>query len=326
MIRTFSGDEFLAGRAFLDAVRAASAAGREVVRLGEGLTPERVHEALHQGGLFGTPEVALDLDAAFKGQGNAATGVRNAVIALLEEAGPTLDALVLDAGATPARQKRWRALGELQHLPTPRYANLVRWIRAELDAAGVRQRGDVAGTLADLCGDDLPGVVAEISKLRVLDEPLTPERVIELVRRPAARNAFHLIDAIMAGDVALAFDTLDTLVQTGEPPIKVMAALAWQVDLIAGCVGLRDDDPDVDQGHAAATLKANPYPTGKALAIAARLDEGALRALVEAVVSAEQAMKSGSDPAWRLEACVLETARLMAARGAPAPARAGRRP
>jgi DNA polymerase III subunit delta len=93
-----------------------------------------------------------------------------------------------------------------------------------------------------------------------------------------------------------------------------MAALAWQVDLVAGCVALRDDDPDVDQGRAAAVLKANPYPTGKALAIAARLDEAALRDLIEAVVAAEHGMKSGSDPSWRLEACVLEAARLMAGR------------
>ena len=317
MIQVFSGDDFLAGRAFLAAVREAAEAGREVVRLDDDLTPGRLRQALDQGGLFGTPQVALDLGAAVSGQGSAATGERNALIAMLEAAGPDVDALVLDASATPARQKRWRALGALHHLPAPRYGNLVRWIRAELEGAGLQTRGDVAATLADLFGDDLPGVVAEITKLRVLDETLTPERTIELVRRPAARNAFQLIDAVMAGDAALAFDTLDALVQSGEPTIKIMAAFAWQVDLVAGCVALRDDDPDIDQGRAAAALKANPFPTGKALAIAARLDEAALRSLIGVVVAAEHAMKSGSDAAWHLEACVLQAARLMAGRRPP---------
>jgi len=324
VIRVFSGDEFLAGRAFLAAVREAAEAGREVVRLDDDLTPGRLREALDQGGLFGTPQLALDLDAAITSKGAAAMGERNAVIALLEAAGPDADALVLDASATPARQKRWRAFGDLRHLPAPRYGNLVRWIRAELDAAGLRTRGDVAATLADLFGDDLPGVATEIAKLSVLDETLTPERATQLVRRPAARNAFQLIDAVMAGDAALAFDTLDALVQGGEPPIKVMAAFAWQVDLVAGCVALRDTDPDVDQAKAAAALKANPFPTGKALAIAARLDEAALRSLIDAVVAAEHAMKSGSDASWHLEACVLEAAHLMA--GLSAPALARRRP
>ncbi len=321
MITVFSGDAFLAGRAFASAARdTAAQGGFELVRLADGLNVASLREALGQGGLFGPLLVALDLDAAFAGLGSAATSERNAVMAQLEAAPADVTVLVLDSAATPARQRRWRGLGKLEHLPTPRYGNLVRWLRAELDAVGIRSRGDVAATLADLFGDDLPGIVAELSKLRVLDETLTPERVTELVHRPAARNAFQLIDAVMAGDAAAAFGTLDALLQSGEPPIRIMAAFAWQVDLVAGCVGLRDADPDVDQGRAAAELKANPFPTGKALTIAARLDEAALTDLVEAVVEADVAMKRGADPVWRLQACVLRAARMMGARSAvPAP-------
>jgi len=313
VIRAFSGDPFLARRAFLTAAQGAAAEGRELVRLGDGFALQQLREALDQGGLFGVPQVVLDLDAAFSGRGNAATSERNAVLSMLEAAGDA-DVLVYDPSATPARQKRWRELGRLEHLPTPRFGHLVRWVKAELDSVGIASRGDVAGTLADLFGDDLPGIVAELEKLRVVDEVLTPERVVALVQRPAARNAFQLIDAVMAGDAALAFATLDALVQNGEPAIKIMAAFTWQVDLVAGCVGLRDDDPDIDQGRAAAALKANPYPTGKALAIAARLDEASLTTLVELAVAADAAMKSGADPDWQLQACVLASARLMAER------------
>ena len=318
MVRVFSGDPFLAARAFADAVRQTSAElGLEVVRLGEALDEAELRHALAQGGLFGRPLLALDLDAAFAGA-SGATAERNALVKLLEAAPDDACVLVLDAAATPARQRRWRSLGTLEHLPTPRYGNVVRWIRAELETLGLRTRGDVAATLADLFGEDLPGIAAELSKLRVLDEELTPRRVTELVQRPAARNAFQLIDAVMAGDAATAFATLDALLQAGEAPIRVMGALSWQVDLVAGCVGLRDDDPAIDQSRAAAILKASPYASGKALAIASRLDEADLRSLVEILVAADAAMKRGGDPVWHLHACVWRAARLMAARPARA--------
>lgn len=325
VIHVFSGDAFLAARAFANAVRETSRErGLEVVHLAEGLDEERLRAALAQGGLFGRPLLALDLDAAFAGA-SGATAERNALVALLEAAPDDACVMVLDPAATPARQKRWRSLGRLEHVPTPRYGNLVRWVRTELEALGLRTRGDVAATLADLFGEDLPGIVAELSKLRVLDEELTPQRVTELVQRPAARNAFHLIDAVMAGDAATAFATLDALLQAGEPPIRVMGAFGWQVDLVAGCVGLRDADPAVDKDRAAAALKANPFATGKALAIAGRLDEAGLRSLIETVVAADTAMKRGGDAVWHLHACVWRAARLMAARPARGVrARAGR--
>ncbi len=313
MIHVFSGDPFLAGRAFADAARALSAEhGGSVVRLAEGLDAGSVGEALDQGGLFGRPLLALDLDAAFTGAGSTATSARNAVIARLEAAPPDALVIVLDTAATTARQRRWRALGTLEQLSTPRYGKLVAWVRSELEGAGIRTSGDVAATLVDLFGDDLPGIAAELAKLRVLDEALTPERVTALAHRPAARNAFQLIDAVMAGDAALAFATLEALLQSGEAPVRIMAALTWQVDLVAGCVGLRDLDPDVDQARAGAALKASAYPAGKALAIAKRLDEAALTALIDTVVAADSAMKRGADPVWRLQACVLRAARLMA--------------
>jgi DNA polymerase III subunit delta len=325
VIRTFSGDAFLAGRACSRAARQqADEEGRTLVRLGEGLDARAVDEALRQGGLFGRPVVALDLDAAFAASGGgregggrgAATGERNAVMALLEAAPADAAVFVLDAGATPARQRRWRSLGTLEHLATPRFDNLVRWVRQELEREGIETRGDAAAAIADLFGEDLPSIASELSKLRVLDEPLTPERVVELAHRPAARSAFQLIDAVMAGDAAGALATLDALLEVGEAPIRIMAAFLWQIDLVAGCLGLLEDDVGIDPAAAATALQASAYPTRKALAIAARLDEDALLALLAAVLSADVAMKSGSDPERRLLTCVLQAARMMAGRRA----------
>lgn len=321
MLHAFAGDPFLARRAALRALadlRRADAT-LEVVRLEDDLEPRRVAEAVGQGGLFGRVALFLDLDESFAGAGH--TAERNAVIDAVAAAAPVFAAgaaegVVVDAGATEARQRRWRELGHLQVLATPRYGNLLRWVGQELTAGGVEVRGDVAGALVDLFGDDLPGIAGEVTKLALLDGPITPERARAIAHRPAARSAFDLTDAIAAGDAALALRTARGLLEAGEAPVRVMAALTWQVDLIARCVALLLRDPAVAADVVARALKSSPFPTKKALAVARGLDEGAVADLVQRAVDADVAMKTGRDPNWALESAVLDLAwRFRAARG-----------
>jgi DNA polymerase-3 subunit delta len=319
-VRAFVGDPFLARRAArtaLDDARArAGVAADAVVRLGEGLSATEVADALGQGGLFGPAVLWLDLDEAFVGAGH--TAARNAVLEALAAAGEA-EVVALDASATPARQKRWRALGDLAVLPTPRYAGVARWVAQELKEAGVALRGDVAGALADAFGDDLPGLAGEVVKLALLGEPVTPERALEVAHRPAARSAFDVVDALAAGDAALALGLVRGLLAQGEAPVRVHAALAWHVELVARCTALALRDPGVGKDEAARALGTSPYPTGRALDVARRLDEPTLAAAVRATVAADVAMKTGRDPEWALESCVLT---LVATLGAPVRGRA----
>jgi DNA polymerase III subunit delta len=322
MIRSFSGDQFLAGRAYRAAVAAEIERGRDVRRLGEGVDARAVADALAQGGLFGPAVVAVDLDEAFLGGGAGATAPRNAVIDAIAAAGADASVIVLDSAATPARQKRYRALGELAHAPTPRYGHLVRWIRDELSGQGLETTGDVAGTLLDLFGEDLAAIASEVTKLRALGERLDPDRVRSIANRPAARSAFDLVDAIVAGDAGSGLRIARGLLGAGEAPVRVMAALGWQLDLIAGCVALEASGGLGVEGTAKA-LRSSPYPTRKALSVAARLDEAALDALVETFVASDERMKGGGDPEWLLESCVLSLANAL--RGAPRRAQRGAR-
>jgi DNA polymerase III subunit delta len=321
MLRAFAGDPFLTRRAAVRALADLRAGDPtlEVVRLDEGATPRGVAEAVGQGGLFGRVAVFLDLDEAFVGAGH--TAERNAVVEALATAGPVFaggaaEGIVVDAAATDARQRRWRELGELLVSPTPRYGNLNRWVAQELAAGGVVVRGDVAGTLVDMFGDDLPGIAGEVTKLALLEGPITAERAREIAHRPAARSAFDLTDAIAAGDAAAALRMARGLLEGGEPPVRVMAALTWQIDLVARCAALALRDPAVTPEAVVRALRSSPYPTKKALAVARGLDERAVGDLVERTVDADVAMKTGRDPAWALESVVLDLAwRFHAARG-----------
>jgi len=316
VLRVFAGDPFLARRAALGAIAELRAvdASLEVVRLDEGLSGRSVQEALGQGGLFGRVALFLDLDEAFAAGGaeERAAVVDALAAAQADLAAGRAEAVVVEAGATPARQRRWREIGTLQVLPTPRFANLRRWVAQELEVAGVTVRGDVAGTLVDLFGEDLPGIAGEVGKLALLDGAVTPERAQEVAHRPAARSAFDLTDAIAAGDAAKGLVIARGLLELGEAPVRVMAALTWQIDLVARCAALVLRDPGVGADEAVSALKTAPYPTKRALGVARGIDEATLDALVSRTVAADLAMKTGRDAAWALESVVLDLARTFA--------------
>ncbi|MDZ7706561.1 MAG: DNA polymerase III subunit delta [Trueperaceae bacterium] len=313
MIVAFSGDPFLARRSARQELRERGVAPGEVMEHGEGLVPEQIEAAVHQAGLFGATVLLLDFDVAFEGQAGVAPRAA-AMKALATVPGDAL-VVVIDSKATAARQKAWRELGTLEHQPTPRFAGLRGWIAKEAEAKGLRIRGAVPAVLADLFGEDLPALAAEIEKLAVLDEVLDEARVRELVRRPASRDAFDLIDAITAGDEATAVRTARLLLDAGEAAPRILGALVWQASLVARAVALRERDGDVAKAVAAKALGAAPFPAGKAMDIARRLDEHALREVFDVLLEVESAIKTGRrEPGWAIEACALELATRFARR------------
>lgn len=308
MILSFSGDAFLATRAARKALREQGISGDEVVELGEGMDAETVARQALQGGLFGRVGLLLDLDAAFRGREGVKP--RNEVIDTLGQVPEETVVVVLDLSATGARQKRYAEIGTHKHLPTPRFNGLVTWIRGELQDAGLRFSRDVPETLADLFGEDLPGISGEIAKMQALGEELTGDRVRQIVGRAAARDAFDLIDAIVKGDTGKALSVCDSLLVQGEAPQRVMGALNWQFDLVARCVALRESRGRLPDSDLAKALGAKPFVAKKAKAIASGLGEGELRACLAAMLESDRALKGGRDERWALESLALRLSEL----------------
>ncbi len=313
MILSFSGDPFLARRAAKRALAEQGLTTRDVTELGEGMTPADVVHLAGQGGLFGQVALLLDFGAAFTGQ--AGVKPRDEMMAALSELDGSALVVVVDPDATPARRKKWSALGEHQELPTPRYDALQRWVRRELEDASLRYRPDVPATLAELFGEDPAGILSEVNKLKALDEELTAERVRQVANRAAVHDAFDLLDSITAGDGAGAFATARQLLDEGEAAQRVLAALAWQFLLLAKAVALREREPDqraVAQ-MAPRVLKAKPFVVQKTLKLAQGLSEDDVRAALAALLEADVASKTGRDPEWALESAVLTLAGRFAA-------------
>lgn len=318
MITAISGDPFLAERAARRLLKAKGFAPEAITELSEPLSADDLMQLAAQGGLFGQRALLLDLDSAFVGQ--AGVKPRNALLEALKRLPPESELVILDRQATPARQKLYRELGDYQHYPTPRFGALVHWIRQELTAAGVGFAPEVPEVLADLFGEDLPAIAAEIEKLAVLEGPLDGERVRQLVNRLATRNAFDLIAAIARGEAARALAVCQSLTAQGEAPARVLGALSWQFQLVARVVALRESRPKVDAGLVSQTFKVKPFVAQKALAIAQALDEARLAQVLTALLAADMAVKTGRDGEWALTALTLKLARLFAA-NAPTPQR-----
>ncbi len=308
MILAFSGDPFLATRAARRALQSRGFRNGEFTELAEGLNAEQVAQLATQTGLFGQVALLLDFDAAFKGQ--AGVKPRNDTIKTLESVPPESLIVIIDLSATASRQKTYKQLGEHNHLPTPRFNALSNWIRQELTDAGLRFEKDVPETLADLFGEDLPGIAAEIQKLAVLDEMLSNERVRIIANRPAARDAFNLIEATAKANAKEALLICQSLLAQGEAPARILGALSWQYNLVARCVGLKEGRAKVDAGLIAQTLKIKPFVAQKALGLAKDLDEKGLKLVLNAILEADVAMKTGKDEVWALESLALKLASL----------------
>ncbi len=304
MILSFSGDPFLATRASRRALRARGFRPEDVTELAEGMSAAQVAQLAAQSGLFGQVALLLDFDAAFKGQGGVKP--RNEVLKVLGSVlGDTL-IVVVDLTATPSRQKTYNALGTHEALPTPRFSALTHWVQQELTGAEVVFERNVPQTLADLFGEDLPGIASEIQKLAVLDETLSEVRVREIVNRPASRDAFDLIEAVSQGDAGRALGIVRSLLAQGEAPPRVLGALTWQYNLVARCVGLKEGRAKTDAGLVTQTLKVKPFVAQKALTLAQPLNEARLLLLLRSLLDADVAMKTGKDDVWALEKLTLE--------------------
>lgn len=311
MILAFTGDRFLAQRAARDTLREHGFSADDIAEYGDGLDPDALPNLAAQGGLFGRTALLLDFGAAFQGQ--AGVGPRKAAMSALAEVSDDATVVVIDPTATAARQKAWRKLGKLDDRPTPRFGALTRWVAKELERKGLPNQGGVPALLADLFGEDLPGIAAEIEKLAVLEGELDVERVRRIVNRPAARDAFDMIDAITRGDEGEAVRVARRLLEAGEAAPRILGALAWQFGVVAKAVGLRAQAGE--PGDAAKALGVAPYAARKALTVARALDEAALRDVFDALLDAEVAVKTGARaPDWAIERLALELASRFAAR------------
>lgn len=306
-VLSFSGHPFLAARQARNTVQELHGPGAHITDIEPPLDVDELLQRCQQGGLFEQPIFQLDFNQFFVGQ--AGIKPRNALLRALQGADFGATLVLLDPDATPARQKTLKQLGEHVHVPLPRFEQHVRFVRDALTEVGLTFAHDVPALFSELFAEEPAEMYAEFEKFLVLDEYLTREFVIDIVQRPVRRDAFELIDAIAAGDAAGAATIARTLLGQGEAALRIMGAIAWQLQIVVRTVAYLASSPrGASQQQLAQALGIRPFVAGKALRIARPLDEDRVRVLLGQFLAIETRLKSGGDEHVQLEAGVVRLA------------------
>jgi DNA polymerase III subunit delta len=254
-------------------------------------SPETVVSACNSRSLFGDGPFVLvrNLDAW-----NAAQKAR--VLDYLQNPSPETD-LVMLGDKLGAREKLLAAVkktGEVHDFKQPTGTALVKWAIGHAKKLGLELPEDVAGELVVRCSDDKVRAIGEIEKLALYTEgTATLEDLDALVRPDLQSNIFRFVDVLGAGDRGEALESLESLLATGEPPLRIVYMARRQFRLLARARSLFEEG--TPRPEVASVLKVPPFVAKKLEGQAQRMDEGDLERALSLMLDLEGGLKGGSD-------------------------------
>jgi DNA polymerase-3 subunit delta len=276
------------------------------------------HQVVRLSGLIG----ASAQRRAKSGDDPARPGVSPEGLAELVRGLPETTVLVMEEGTLRPTNAHVRALekldvpSEISPCPAPQGEERVRWVLMEVANRGGAIDRQAAALLAARLPGALWAVSSAIDTLLAYAGPgsrITPAAVEELVVSDEDVNAFHLGDAIMAGDAARALTLLHGLLGRGMAEEQIMAMLVGRVRDWTLAAAFKADK--VTEGEAIKRLGWSPGRYRLAARGAANFARGALPRAYQALVIADEALKSrpGDERHLILDMLVLT----LATRGSP---------
>ena len=253
--------------------------------------PEAVISACNSYSLFGEGAfvVVRDLDAW-----NAAQKAK--MVDYLNDPAPDAD-LVLLGKKLGAREKLLTAVkkaGEVHSFEQPTGKALARWAVSYAQDQGARMPEDVSDELVARCSNDKARVSREIEKLALYtDEPVAMEDLEALCPPDLQSNIFAFVDALSARDQGRALNLLETLVDAGEPPLRIVHMIRRQFRLLARARTLFANG--ASRSEVASMLKIPPFVARKLEEQARNVSEDDLERTLVLTLGLEGGLKGGSN-------------------------------
>jgi len=191
----------------------------------------------------------------------------------------------------------------------PSERELVSWIGRHLKKAGKRITIEDAQYLIHRSGGAMTALLGELDKLAayVEDETVTRAHIDLLVEPVLEAEVWDLTDAIAAGRYERALQTLRTLLQKQEEPVRILGAISGQMRRILAAKRLMAAGKK--QQDLMKLCGLGGYPAQKTMDNAKRLSEGFCAKAVELCLEADLRLKTSYDEPERvLELLVLELA------------------
>lgn len=232
----------------------------------------------------------------------AARFLEGELLAYLEDPVPTT-CLLLEAEKVDRRLqwvKQVTRKGEFIACSGPqRPAELRKWIEARVGEGGKRAARGMAGALLELVGGNLDRLAAEVDKacLYVGERTeVTSNDVAEVTGQLRPRALYELTDAIGQRKTGTSLRTLAQLLDQGEVPLTMLAALANHFRRLMRASECKPLDPREVQRK----LSVHPYTAEKLVEQVRCFDSRRLRSCLAAIRRTDEALKGGVSLSPRL--------------------------
>jgi len=194
------------------------------------------------------------------------------------------------------------------------------WIRGRFKERGLKVSGKAIAYLQEALGDDLIAIgsaVEKVSRYHESEDEVELDEVVSLVTPSADKSVYELVDRVAVGDADQSIKLLRRLLQQGEKPTYIMAALSRRFRMLLHYLALREEGrQDSDIIEALKLPKHQSWMIGKKIRPqAGRLDEEKLRKALSMLVRADYGIKTGElDDAFAVEAVVSSLSTLVSRR------------
>lgn len=269
--------------------------GRGASEEGDGtLRPELepIVPSLQSGSLFGGKSGLLVVDA--EGVQAAEAGV---IAELLGMADPdAVQVVFVSGGSIPAAlAKAIKAHGETISVSKMRDREAVAWLTAEAANRGIKLKGDAAAALVERYGADVAALGQALDQIAMTPGAVTADTIRTMFKNRPDEPLWRIGDAIGKGDVATALRRLSDFLTYGHP-LVLLAYLENDVRKRS----LAAAAPDMETFAQWANVKVDAFPTKKAWQARGKVSDSELRRALDALVRADETLKSAPEPVHRV--------------------------
>lgn len=196
------------------------------------------------------------------------------------------------------RSKLFKAVqskGSVVEFATPDENTLIRWITGIIGKEGKKVTKDAINLFLTKTGTDMENIQMELEKLLCYcmdKEAITQTEVEEICTTRVSNHIFDMINAIASKHMKEALSLYYDLLALKEPPLKILALLSRQYNLLLQTKELKSrgfNDKDIAQ-----KTGLNPFIVGKYLTQASKFKISDLKGFVLKCVEAEEAVKTGA--------------------------------
>ncbi len=210
---------------------------------------------------------------------------------------PTETVMVFVEDEVDKRSRMYKAvknLGRVAELSHQNEKVLTNWVLRSLQKENVKITRSGMELLLERVGNDMENLSHELEKLVAFTwgrEGITAEDVKEICTEQTENKIFDMINAIAEKNQKQALDLYDDLLALKEAPLRILALLARQFNLLLQVKALRRQG--FDQSEIASRAGLMGFVVRRCLRQAEYFSEQTLKGAVEDCIRTEEAVKTG---------------------------------